>query len=58
MSGLPHDRPAEAFCPTVPWLDDPRGAYIHSPGGPDLWPEETCHHGLQDGCQVRPWLAL
>lgn len=52
MSGLSDERPSEALCASVPRLDQQRGAVLHPPGGPAEWPEETFHHGLQDGGQV------
>lgn len=52
MSGLPDERPAATFCPTVPRPGHQGGAVLYPPGGPAERPEETRHHGLQDGSQV------
>lgn len=52
MPGLPDERPVETLCPAVPRLGHQRGALLHPAGGPAERPEETRHHGLQDGSQV------
>ncbi|XP_065815157.1 inositol-trisphosphate 3-kinase B isoform X3 [Labrus bergylta] len=52
MSGQPDERHTETLRPSVPRLGHQRGALLHPPGRPAARPEETRHHGLQDGSEV------